>query len=63
MEQCCFIWYCFKIALENIQKSGILAMAVKSIITTFFSFNVFEVFPHQPVGVSEVHLILGSTLF
>ena len=52
-----------KIALENIQKSGVLAMAVKSIITTFLVLMFFEVFPHQPVGVSEVHLILGSTLF
>lgn len=52
-----------KIALENIQKSGISAMAVKSIITTFLVLMFFEVFPHQPVGVSEVHLILGSTLF
>ena len=25
-------------------------------------FSFFEVFPHEPVGVSEVHLILGSTL-
>ncbi len=52
-----------KLALENIQKSGVLAMAVKSIITTFLVLMFFEVFPHQPVGVSEVHLILGSTLF
>lgn len=52
-----------KIALENIQKSGVLAMAVKSVITTFLVLMFFEVFPHQPVGVSEVHLILGSTLF
>ncbi len=52
-----------KLALENIQKSGISAMAVKSVITTFLVLMFFEVFPHQPVGVSEVHLILGSTLF
>ena len=26
-------------------------------------FSFFEVLPHAPVGVSEVHLILGSTLF
>ena len=25
-------------------------------------FCFFEVLPHHPVGVSEVHLILGSTL-
>ncbi|MGO4600272.1 energy-coupling factor ABC transporter permease, partial [Terrabacter sp. 2RAF25] len=26
-------------------------------------FSFFEILPHFPVGVSEVHLILGSTLF
>jgi ABC-type Co2+ transport system permease subunit len=26
-------------------------------------FSFFEVLPHYPVGVSEVHFILGSTLF
>ena len=52
-----------KLALENIQNNGILSMVVKSIMTTFLVLMFFEVFPHQPVGVSEVHLILGSTLF
>ena len=43
-----------------------MQFAVKRLIarsgrTLVFSF--FEVLPHHPVGVSEVHLILGSTLF
>lgn len=52
-----------KLALENIKKSGLLPIAVKTIITSLLVLVFFEVFPHQPVGVSEVHLILGSTLF
>jgi ABC-type Co2+ transport system permease subunit len=36
---------------------------VRSAITTALVFSFFEVLPHYPVGVSEVHLILGSTLF
>jgi ABC-type Co2+ transport system permease subunit len=52
-----------KLAVESIKNSGILPMLVKTIITTLFVFLFFEVFPHQAVGISEVHLILGSTLF
>jgi len=35
----------------------------RSLATTVLVFSFFEVLPHHPVGVSEVHLILGSTLF
>jgi hypothetical protein len=43
--------------------SSIPAVAVRSVITTALVFSFFEVLPHYRVGVSEVHLILGSTLF
>ena len=52
-----------KLAIDNIKNSGFLSMIVKTIITSILVFVFFEVFPHQAVGVSEVHLILGSTLF
>ncbi len=53
-----------KMALESIRKdAGLTALAVRSVITTALVFCFFEVFPHYPVGVSEVHFILGSTLF
>lgn len=52
-----------KLAVESIKNSGILPTAVKTVITSMLVLVFFEVFPHQPVGVSEVHLILGSTLF
>ncbi|RXJ84240.1 energy-coupling factor ABC transporter permease [Arcobacter sp. CECT 8985] len=52
-----------KFALENIKKSGVLPFALKTIISTVLVFIFFEVFPHHAIGVSEVHLILGSTLF
>lgn len=41
---------------------GWLALLARSVITSALVFSFFEVFPHAPVGVSEVHLILGSTL-
>jgi ABC-type Co2+ transport system permease subunit len=45
------------------RESGIASVAVRSLIATVGVFMFFEVLPHFPVGVSEVHLILGSTLF
>ncbi len=43
--------------------SGIAATAIRSAIATVATFAFFELAPHAAVGVSEVHLILGSTLF
>jgi ABC-type Co2+ transport system permease subunit len=53
-----------KLARDTIRKDGGAAgLFVRSIATTALVFSFFEVFPHHPVGVSEVHLILGSTLY
>ena len=53
-----------KMALDTIRKDGgVAALAVRSLITTALVFCFFEVLPHYPVGVSEVHFILGSTLY
>ncbi len=52
-----------KLAVENIKNSGAIAMFTKTFFATVLVFVFFEFFPHYPVGVSEVHLILGSTLF
>ena len=40
-----------------------LSLALRSLATTALVFSFFELLPHHAVGVSEVHLILGSTLF
>lgn len=53
-----------KMAADTIRKDGgIAAFALRSLATTALVFGFFEVLPHHPVGVSEVHLILGSTLY
>jgi ABC-type Co2+ transport system permease subunit len=52
-----------KLAADTIKKDGILSLTVRSLLTTLLVFSYFEVLPHHPIGVSEVHLILGSTLF
>lgn len=40
-----------------------LALAASSIITTALVLFFFQVLPHPPVGLSEVHFIFGSMLF
>lgn len=52
-----------KSAWDHVKTSGVAALAVRAVIATGLVFIFFEVLPHYPVGVSEVHLILGSTLF
>tara|TARA_R110000751_G_scaffold2036_21_gene11021 strand:- start:4615 stop:5421 length:807 start_codon:yes stop_codon:yes gene_type:complete len=52
-----------KMAIDTARREGVGSLLVRSIITTVLVFFFFEVLPHHPVGVSEVHLILGSTLF
>lgn len=53
-----------KMSLGTLNKDGGgAALISRSILTTALVFSFFEILPHYPVGVSEVHLILGSTLF
>ncbi len=52
-----------KLAIETVKKDGLLSLTVRSLFTTIAVFCYFQVLPHHPVGVSEVHLIMGSTLF
>lgn len=56
------IGYSAKLALETVKKDGIAALLLRSVVTTALVFCFFELLPHHPVGVSEVHLILGTTL-
>ncbi|NUB29238.1 energy-coupling factor ABC transporter permease [Azospirillum brasilense] len=52
-----------KLARDDVRNNGGVApLVLRSLIATALVFSFFEVFPHHPVGVSEVHLILGSTL-
>lgn len=51
-----------KMAMDSIKSEGVTSLVSRSVITTALVFSFFEILPHFPVGVSEVHLILGSTL-
>lgn len=46
-----------------VQSDSKTNLIFRSILTTGLVLSFFEVLPHPPVGVSEVHFILGSTLF
>ena len=52
-----------KLAAETAVARGLPSLAARSALATAATFAFFELMPHYPVGVSEVHLILGSTLF
>lgn len=55
--------FTLKLARDTIRQQGVTSLAVRSAITAAAVFSFFELLPHYAVGVSEVHFILGSTLF
>lgn len=55
--------YAAKLSIDHARQEGGLSLIVRGLIAAVLVFVFFEVFPHVPVGVSEVHLILGSSLF
>jgi ABC-type Co2+ transport system permease subunit len=52
-----------KLGWDNIKENGAISFLIKTMIATAVVFSCFEVLPHYPIGVSEVHLILGTTIF
>jgi ABC-type Co2+ transport system permease subunit len=55
--------YTLKLAAQAIGERGVFSLLARTVSATALVFSFFELLPHYPVGVSEVHLILGSTLF
>jgi hypothetical protein len=51
-----------KLALDAVKRDGVWSVLLRATIATVLVFGFFEVLPTHPVGVSEVHFILGSTL-
>jgi ABC-type Co2+ transport system permease subunit len=52
-----------KAVIDTLRSDGVSALIKRTLMTTLLVFLSFEVLWHHPVGVSEVHLIMGSTLF
>ena len=55
--------YALTMAWRHVKERVAGSLILGGAATTALVFAFFEIFPHYPVGVSEVHLILGSTLF
>lgn len=56
------IGYGAKLAVDTAKRDGIASLVLRAVLASVLVFIFFEVLPTRPVGVSEVHLILGSTL-
>jgi hypothetical protein len=55
--------YSMKFAFETLKAVGAASFAARTLLAMASTFTFFQVLPHFPVGVSEAHFILGSTLF
>lgn len=55
--------YTLTLTKAEIERSSVISVALRSLLAAIGVFIFFEVLPHFAVGVSEVHFILGSTLF
>lgn len=56
------VGYAVRLTWQTVQKEGWAALVLRAVLASALVFTFFEVLPHHPVGVSEVHLILGTTL-
>lgn len=50
-------------AWQAVKDRGLSPLLLRAVGTTALALVFFQIFPHVRVGISEVHLILGSTLF
>ncbi|MEM9576419.1 MAG: energy-coupling factor ABC transporter permease [Pseudomonadota bacterium] len=55
--------YTAKLAMQDLRGHTVVSFAARAVLATVGTFIFFEVLPHFAVGVSEVHFILGTTLF
>lgn len=54
--------YTIALAADMLKRDGAPALLLRALLATGLVFCFFELLPHHPMGVSEVHLILGTTL-
>ncbi|MDD9976973.1 MAG: energy-coupling factor ABC transporter permease [Boseongicola sp.] len=55
--------YSAKLAAADLKKSNVMSFAARTGLAAIGTFIFFEILPTFPVGISEVHFILGTTLF
>lgn len=51
-----------KLILDDIKERNVASFGIRAGLATMAVFVFFELLPHFPVGISEVHFILGTTL-
>lgn len=51
-----------KLAADDLKDHNGLSFGLRAIIAVAITFFCFEALPHPPMGVSEVHLIVGTTM-
>ena len=54
--------YSLKLAADDLKTHSVISFGIRSLLAVITVFLFFEVFPHFPVGISEVHFILGTTI-
>ena len=55
--------YSLKLINDDLKTHSIASLGLRAAIAAVGVFIFFEVLPHFAVGISEVHIILGTTLF
>jgi len=55
--------YSLKLINEDQKTHSAVSLGIRSVMAAVGVFIFFEVLPHFAVGISEVHIILGTTLF
>lgn len=51
-----------KLLVDEGRRDGITMVVLRSAVTTLLVFVFFQVLPHVPAGVAEVHLIMATSL-
>jgi ABC-type Co2+ transport system permease subunit len=51
-----------KLVAEDLRSHNAVSFALRAVLAAIGTWICFEVLPTQPMGVSEVHIILGTTL-
>jgi len=54
--------YTLKLAADTIRESGAASLISRAVMATVAVIFFFEILPKFPVGISEVHFILGTTV-
>lgn len=55
--------YTFKLAAEDLEQHSVASLVLRTVFASVGTYVFLQVLPNFPAGVSDVHFILGTTLF